>query len=126
VVAWWTSGRTGLAKSDTTPNAIHFTAPVGFGGIEGRWTPEELLLAALAGCFTAALRSIACSAQVDFTDSEGEAYATLPKMESGDNFNEITLRPTLTIGGDSERGRALDLLKKPERYAKCVALSQCP
>ena len=48
VAAWWTSGRTGLAKSDSAPNAIHFTAPTEFGGLEGRWTPEELLLAAIA------------------------------------------------------------------------------
>ena len=115
VTAWWTSGPTGLAKSDTAPNAIHFTAPVQFGGIEGRWTPEELLLAAVAGCFTTTLRSIASSAQVNFTDLEVEAYATLHKMESGYGFSEIVLRPTLKIADDSERGRALDLLKKTER-----------
>jgi len=47
VTAWWTSGRTGIAKSDSAPNAIHFTAPKNFGGLEGRWTPEELLLASI-------------------------------------------------------------------------------
>jgi organic hydroperoxide reductase OsmC/OhrA len=114
VTAWWTSGRTGLAKSDTAPNAIHFTAPAQFGGIEGRWTPEDLLLAAVAGCFTTTLRSLASSAQADFTDLEVAAYATLRKMESGYGFSEIVLRPTLRIA-DSERGRALDLLKKAER-----------
>ena len=41
VVAWWTSGQAGIAKSDSAPNAIHFTAPPEFGGLEGRWTPEE-------------------------------------------------------------------------------------
>ena len=30
VVAWWTSGQTGLAKSDSAPNAIHFAAPVSY------------------------------------------------------------------------------------------------
>jgi peroxiredoxin-like protein len=115
VTAWWTSGRTGLAKSDTDPNAIHFTAPAQFGGIEGRWTPEELLLAAIAGCFTTTLRSIASSAQIEFTDLEVEACARLRKMESGFDYKEIILRPTLRIGDETERGRALDLLKKAER-----------
>ena len=64
VAAWWTSGRTGLAKSDSAPNAIHFTAPTEFGGLEGRWTPEELLLAAVAGCYTTTLRAIAGTAHV--------------------------------------------------------------
>src|SRR3984893_9436027 len=48
VVAWWTSGQTGIAKSNSAPNAIHFTAPPQFGGLEGRWTPEDLLMTALA------------------------------------------------------------------------------
>lgn len=115
VTAWWSSGRTGLAKSDTAPNAIHFTAPAQFGGIEGRWTPEELLLAAVAGCFTTTLRSIASGAQFDFADLEVEAYAKLRKMESGYGFDEITLRPTLKIANDTERQRALDLLQRAER-----------
>ena len=115
VTAWWTSGCTGLAKSDTAPNAIHFTAPAQFGGVEGRWTPEELLLAATAGCFTTTLRSIASSAKFDYADLEVEASATLRKMDSGYNFSEIVIRPTLRITGESERELALDLLKKAHR-----------
>ena len=37
----WTSGRTGIATSDSAPNAIHFTAPPNFKGMKGRWTPED-------------------------------------------------------------------------------------
>lgn len=115
VTAWWTSGCTGLAKSDTAPNAIHFTAPAQFGGVEGRWTPEELLLAAVAGCFNTTLRSIASSAKFDYTDLEVEASATLRKMDSGYNFSEIVIRPTLRIPNEVEREIALDLLKKAHR-----------
>ena len=115
MTAWWTSGRTGLAKSDSGPNAIHFKAPAQFGGIEGRWTPEELLLAALAGCFTTTLRSISSSAQFHYADREVGASATLRKMESGYNFSEIVIRPTLKIADDAERGLALDLLKEAQR-----------
>ena len=49
VVAWWASGKTGLVKSDSAPNAIHFTTPPQFGGMEGRWSPEDLLLSATGG-----------------------------------------------------------------------------
>src|SRR5439155_15697303 len=38
VITWWTSGRTGIAKTDSAPNALHFTAPPHFGGLEGRDT----------------------------------------------------------------------------------------
>lgn len=115
VAAWWTSGRTGLAKSDSAPNAIHFTAPAEFGGLEGRWTPEELLLAAMAGCFTTTLRAIAGSAHFNFTDLQVEASGTVRKGESGYSFTEIVLRPNLKISSSGERERALDLLKKAEK-----------
>jgi len=115
VTAWWTSGCTGLAKSDSAPNAIHFTAPAQFGGFQGRWTPEELLLAAVAACFTTTLRSIASIAEFEYTDLEVEASATLSKLESGYNFSEIVIRPTLCMRDEAERALALDLLKKAHR-----------
>jgi peroxiredoxin-like protein len=114
VAAWWTSGRTGLAKSDSAPNAIHFTAPTEFGGLEGRWTPEELLLAAVAGCYTT-LRAIAGAAQFSFTDLQVEASGTVRKADSGYNFSQIVVRPNLKIGSEQERERALELLKRAEQ-----------
>lgn len=115
VAAWWTSGRTGLAKSDSAPNAIHFTAPTEFGGLEGRWTPEELLLAAVAGCYTTTLRVIAGNAQFNFIDLQVEASGTVRKSESGYNFSEIVVRPNLKIASAEERERALDLLQRAEK-----------
>jgi organic hydroperoxide reductase OsmC/OhrA len=78
VEAWWTSEQTGVAKSETSPNAIHFSAAPDCGGLEGRWTPEELLLASVTGCFTTTFRTIASSARFEFTDLEvdGCRYGT--------------------------------------------------
>jgi organic hydroperoxide reductase OsmC/OhrA len=114
VAAWWTSGRTGLAKSNSAPNAIHFTAPKEFGGLEGRWTPEELLLAAVAGCFTTTVRSISGD-QFNFTDLQVEASGTIRKSRFGYGFSEIVISPTVKITRSLEREHALDLLKKAER-----------
>ena len=115
VAAWWTSGRTGLAKSDSAPNAIHFTAPAEFGGLEGRWTPEELLLASIAGCYTTTVRAIAGGSEFDFTDLQVEASGTIRKADSGYNFTQIIVRPNLKINSVEERDRALELLKRAEK-----------
>ena len=114
VAAWWTSGSCGLAKSESVPNAIHFTAPKEFGGLEGRWIPEELLLAALTGCFTTTLRSIAGTAEFEFTDFQVEASGVVHKSQLGYGFSEIVISPTLKIACSEERERALDLLKRAE------------
>jgi len=111
-LAWWTSGRTGLAKSDSAPNAIHFSAPPEFGGLDGRWTPEDLLLAALASCFTTTFRAIAGYSKFEYTDLQVEVEGTVSKAESGYIFSEIILRPTVAIQAEENEDRALNLLQK--------------
>jgi organic hydroperoxide reductase OsmC/OhrA len=112
VVAWWTSGQTGTAKSDSAPNAIHFTAPPQFGGVEGRWTPEDLLLTALTSCLTTAFHAIARHSKFEYTDLAVEAEVTVSKTDTGYGFNEIVIRPTLTIASEENRQRAISLLHK--------------
>jgi peroxiredoxin-like protein len=118
VVAWWSSGRTGLAKSNSAPNAIHFTAPPEFGGLEGRWTPEDLLLSAVASCYTTTFRALAEYSKLEYADLEIEVEGTIRKTDSGYSFNEIVIRPNLTISTEGEQVLALRSLQK----AKAVCL----
>ncbi|PYY12285.1 MAG: hypothetical protein DMG69_01695 [Acidobacteria bacterium] len=112
VLAWWTSGQTGLAKSDSAPTALHFTAPPQFGGLEGRWTPEDLLMTALAGCFTTTFHAIAKYSKFDYSDLEVAAEGTVTKTGTGYSFSEIVIRPNLTILDEEKRERAISLLQK--------------
>ena len=112
VVAWWSSGQTGIATSDSAPNAIHFAAPPVFGGLEGRWTPEELLMTALASCFTTTFHTIASYSKFEYTDLEVEAEGSVSKASSGYIFREIALRPNLKIPNEENRELAIKLLQK--------------
>jgi peroxiredoxin-like protein len=126
-LAWWTSGQTGLAKTDSAPNAIHFSAPPEFGGLDGRWTPEDLLLAALASCFTTTFRALAGYSKFEYIDLQVEVEGAVSKAESGYSFSEIILRPTVTIQAEENRDRALHLLQKTK--AVCLvsrALATAP
>jgi peroxiredoxin-like protein len=114
VTAWWSSGRSGLAKSDSAPNSIHFAAPPQFGGLQGRWTPEDLLLCAIASCFVTTFRVLAEYSKWEYTDLQVEAEGTVAKADSGYSFSHITLRPHLKIVEEPERARALQLLRKAE------------
>jgi organic hydroperoxide reductase OsmC/OhrA len=114
VVAWWSAGRTGLAKSDSAPSPIHFAAPLEFGGLEGRWTPEDLLLSALASCFTTTFRVLAEYAKWEYPDLQVEAEGTVDKVDSGYCFSYIILRPHLKIAREQDRAQALQLLQKTQ------------
>jgi organic hydroperoxide reductase OsmC/OhrA len=113
VSAWWTSGRTGLAKCESSPNTIHFSEAAELGGLQGRWTPEQLLLCALAGCFTTTFHDVARSAKFDFLDLEVEIEACVRRSRSaGCNFNEILIRPRLKVHSDDQCETGLQLLRR--------------
>jgi organic hydroperoxide reductase OsmC/OhrA len=114
VEAWLTSGQTGIAKADTCPNAIHFAAPPDCGGLEGRWTVEELLLASITSCFTTTFRAIASSAKFEFTDLEVEAIAKVHNVGPAFYFDNIEIRPKLKVGNFEDCDRVLVLLEKAE------------
>ena len=114
IKAWWSSGRTGIARTDSAPSAIHFTAPPQFGGLEGRWTPEDLLLTAVASCYTTTFRALAEYSKFEYADLEVEVHATARKADSGYRFSEIVSRPSLTLTAEAARDRANRLLQKTQ------------
>jgi organic hydroperoxide reductase OsmC/OhrA len=113
VSAWWTSGRTGMAKCESSPNTIHFSEAAELGGLEGRWTPEQLLLCSLACCFTTTFHSLARAAKFDYTDLEVEMEGSVRRSRTaGCSFNDILIRPILTIPLEEQREAGLALLRK--------------
>jgi organic hydroperoxide reductase OsmC/OhrA len=119
VSAWWTSGRTGLAKCESSPNTIHFSEAAELGGLQGRWTPEQLLLCSLAGCFTTTFHEVARAAKFDFTDLEVEIEGSVRRnRNTGSNFTDILMRPRLTVQSEDLCEAGLALLRKAK--AQCM------
>jgi len=119
VSAWWTSGRTGLAKCESSPNTIHFSEAAEMGGLEGRWTPEQLLLCALASCFTTTFHEMARGLKFTYTDLEVEVEGTVRRIRgTGCNFEEILLRPRLTVDSEEQFEAGLALLRRAK--AACM------
>jgi len=113
VSAWWTSGRSGLAKCESSPNTIHFSAAPELGGLQGRWTPEQLLLCALAGSFTTTFFDIARGVKFDYTDLGVEIQGSVRRSRTAEcNFNEILIRPRLTVNSEEQREAGLNLLRR--------------
>ena len=127
VTAWWTSGQTGITKSDSAPNAIHFTAPPQFGGLEGRWTPEDLLMGSLASCFTTTFHVLAGHTKFEYTDLSVEAEGIVGKAKGGYSFNQIALRTKLKISDAKLRAQGVRLLDKAKALclvSRALAIEQ--
>lgn len=114
VIAWWASGRTGFAKSNSAPNAIQFSALPALGGMDARWTPEDLLLGAVASCYTTTFRAVAENSKFEYTDLQVEVESEIRRAEAGYEMSEILIRVSLTISQEEERTRALKLLHKAQ------------
>lgn len=128
VSAWWTSGRTGLAKCESSPNTIHFSEAAELGGLDGRWTPEQLLLCALAGCFTTTFHDVARSAKFDYTDLEVEIEGSVRRSRAtGCGFSEILIRPRLTVHAEDQCEAGLNLLRRTKSLcliSRAIAVAQ--
>lgn len=114
ISAAWSSGRAGIAKCENVPNALHFSAPPHFGGVQDRWTPEDLLLTALASCFTSTFRALAEYSKFKYVDLEVEVAASVQKLHRGYVFSEMFTRPLLSIVRQQDHERALRLLQKTQ------------
>ena len=106
----------GFVEADySIPGRINFSAPPEFGGEQGLWTPEHLLLASLSSCFVASFRAVAGPSKLEFRHLDVNTEGTIEKLEGGFRFTKIILHLGLTITREEDRERAAKLLEKAER-----------
>jgi peroxiredoxin-like protein len=114
--ASWTLHRHGFVKAgDGIPFTLDFSVPPEFGGEGGMWTPEHLLLAAVASCFAATFRGMAEKSNLDFQTIEIAVEGIIEKKEGSLRFTKIILHPEALICREEDRARAVRLLDKAEQ-----------
>jgi peroxiredoxin-like protein len=89
--------------------------PLDFDGPGDAWSPEHLLLAAVATCFALTLRAVAQASRVDFISLELTVEGTVDRRDGRTCFSEIVLRPRLLVPAAVERERALRAVEKAEK-----------
>jgi peroxiredoxin-like protein len=116
----------GILESHEIPRTINFAAPPEFGGEPGLWTPEHLLLGAVATCYVSTFRTISELSKLKFSGLAVVVEGTIEKQEGGFRFVRIKLRPTLTIERNEDRDRAHRLLEKADRACLISRSLSCP
>jgi len=111
----WTQHRRGLVEAESVPRTINFAAPPEFQGEPGLWTPEHLLVAAVATCFVSTFRAIAEISALPVEALRVSAEGALERVDGGFRFTTITVRPAVVVPGEPDATRTLRLLQKAER-----------
>lgn len=115
VAVRWRGGREGSATSADQLPELAVASPPAFGGPAGVWTPEHLLVLAVATCWMTTFLSVAELSKLDFVAVEADGKGVLERGEDRKyNIARVTLRPRVTIRRERDRERALRLIEKAE------------
>lgn len=97
----------GLASIPTAP-------PEEFGGPGDQWSPETLLVAAVAGCFVLSFRAIARASKLPWTSLASEVEGTLERVDGTTRFTQFMVRAKLQLPEEANKERANRILEKAE------------
>ncbi|MDH5566663.1 MAG: OsmC family protein [Myxococcales bacterium] len=93
---------------------LQSAAPAQFGGAGDKWSPETLLVAAVADCFVLTFRGIARASKLAWRSLECEVEGTLDRVEKIAQFTEMRVRASLRVPPETDRDRARRLLERAE------------
>jgi organic hydroperoxide reductase OsmC/OhrA len=77
--------------------ALRSQAPETFGGPGDRWSPETLLVGAIADCFALTFRAVAAAARLEWESLDCEADGTLERVDRVAQFTGFRLRAFLKV-----------------------------
>ncbi len=111
-----TGAATGMvAVSAETLPSLETAAPPEFDGPGGVWSPESLLVAAVANCFILTFRSIARAAHFEWTELRCEVHGVLERAGGVTQFTSFTSHARLTAPPGVDRPKGLELLERAEK-----------
>ena len=89
--------------------------PAAFGGPGDLWSPETLLVAAVADCLILSFKAIARASAYTWSDLQCAVDGKLDKDDRMLRFTEFAVHARLTIGSDADEARGEKLLHKAEK-----------
>jgi organic hydroperoxide reductase OsmC/OhrA len=101
-------------ESDRLPS-LRSAAPAEFGGPGDLWSPETLLVAAVADCFLLTFRAIARASKLPWLSLECEVEGTLDRVDRVTQFTEFQVIASLRVPVDADEARAQRLLVRAEQ-----------
>ena len=90
-------------------------APAEFGGPGDRWSPETLMMAAVADCFILSFRAVARASKFEWEALNCQVTGVLDKQDGAIRFTELVVRPSLTLADGADQEKAERLLEKAKK-----------
>lgn len=111
----WMADRKGIIFSPELNEEIEVATPPQFAkGIEGIWSPEHLLTAAVNSCFMTTFLAIAENSKLEYSNFECNAKGKLEQVEGKFLMTEVLLEAHLKISNEADKEKAERVLQKSE------------
>ena len=94
--------------------AIASAPPAEFGGPGDQWSPESLLVAAVADCFVLSFRAIARASKLDWTSLSCNVIGTLDRVERKPQFTAFEVTAELVVPAGTDEAKTQRILQKSE------------
>ncbi|HET8748485.1 MAG TPA: OsmC family protein, partial [Ramlibacter sp.] len=94
---------------------LETSAPPEFGGPPGYWSPETLLVGAIADCYILTFRAVARASRLEWRNLAVEVEGVLDRVEGVTRFVRFTLKPRLEITAGASDTLARTVLEKAKR-----------
>jgi peroxiredoxin-like protein len=94
---------------------LRSASPIEFDGPGDCWSPETLLVGAVADCFVLTFRAIARASKLPWISLECDATGTLDRVDRVTQFTQFDVRARLTLPQGEDADRARLTLEKAER-----------
>ena len=95
--------------------AIRSASPKEFDGPGNRWSPETLLVGAVADCLILTFRAVARASRLPWTSLECDVAGTLDRVERAAQFTAFEIHAHLTVPAGTDPDAARRALDKAER-----------
>jgi organic hydroperoxide reductase OsmC/OhrA len=90
-------------------------SPTQFDGPGDRWSPETLLVGAVADCFMLTFRAIATVSKLSWISLNCEVIGTLDRVDRATQFTQFDVTAHLVVPFGEDADRARHALEKAER-----------
>ena len=123
----WEGGKSGRLNTSRTPTLAVATPPA-FGGPEGQWSGEELLVGAVQTCLMSTFIFFAERLKVNLDSYSGTAKGVMEQTQAGLRFTgiEVSIKAVVADEDSLKKIHSANLEKKLEKYCPVSAAMNCP
>ncbi len=93
---------------------IQSAPPAEFGGPGDQWSPESLLVAAVADCFVLSFRAIARASKLEWESLSCSTDGVLDRVDKLTRFSDFNVKAELVAPAGTDEAKAHRLLEKAE------------